>query len=755
MQIIDGLIEAASISKKNTNIRRSPYYYQKIKPSKKDEFERDGWEYMPSKLKRSIKMRKRKPHHLAFEDRVWSLLADIKFQYINENNRFQLRYTPELTKKLDVFAVEEEAMIIVECKSTDVEKKVSYQKDINELIGIKDKLRLAAQKLFEGKPKVAFIFATNNAILSESDLNRLKEGGIFHFNDAEIAYWEQLSDHLGASAKYQLFGKLFAGQDIPNLPHRVPAIKGKMTSGDTFYSFSIDPKFLLRMAFVLHRSEADIEASEAYQRLVRKDRLNKIGKYIDAGGFPPNSIIVNIKTKKRELQFDLASTSEHDSTTKLGILHLPREYRSIFIIDGQHRLYGYCKAKTASHHTVPIVAFVNLPQSTQAKIFVDINGEQRSVMPNLLHSIRADFDWESEDANCAISSVKTRLISQLHYDKTSPFYGRVVLADDKTTPTRCLTLDALKKWGLSSTGFFGKTKGKKLIKTGFLSDVSYTATLNKSVEFFKCCFDFIRDELPDQWAVGNDIGGFISMNLGVSSIMRTIDYVLDYLVRFNNLHPEQLPGKALAEEVIPYLMPVVEYIRSLEPNKLKELRGHFGSGAPEIVTMQFLSQINNEFKDFNPEGLQQWIRDNSGMFNNAAYDLGHNQIEPMIHEFIISKLKKEFGEKSWWSEGVNENIQKACATKRIEEHSNEPDSNFLDTIHYKAIIDDNWALLGEYFTPRGMENAKRDKKLAWLVTLNQIRKRYSHPQRPSIKEEEYNFLKDTAEWLKDKLDVNP
>ena len=754
MQDIDGLIKTASLSKKGINLHRLSYYYRTAKSSHKDELEKDGWEIVPTKLKKSIRMRKPKPHHQAFEDRVWALLADMKFQYLNESNRFQLRYTPELSKKVDIFAAEEEAVLIVECKSTDAERRVSYQKDINELIGIKDKLRQSAQKLFPGKPKVAFLFATNNATLSENDLNRLKEGGIFHLNNAEIEYWEQLADHLGEAAKYQLFGKLFAGRDIPNLPHRVPAIKGKMASGYVFYSFSIDPKFLLRIAFVLHRSEADAEAAEAYQRLVKRDRLKNIGKFIDRGGYFPNSIIINIETKKQDLQFDLAASGEHDSTTKLGILHLPREYRSVFIIDGQHRLYGYSKAQSKSHHTVPIVAFVNLPQAEQAKIFVDINREQRSVQPNLLHSIRADFDWESDDAGCAISSVKTRMISRLNYDETSPFYRRIVLSDEKTTTTRCLTLEAIKRWGLgSSTGFFGRIKGKKLIKTGYLSDVSYDQTLTKSVEFFRCCFNFVRNELPDQWAIGADEGGFIAMNLGVSSMIRTIDYVLDYLVRFENVHPEEQSGQSLADNVIPYLIPVVDYIKSLDFKKLKELRSHFGSGSPEIVTMQFLESIHSKFNDFSPDGLQQWIRDNSGMFNNSAYDLGHNLIEPMMHEFIIRQLKKEFGEMSWWAEGVSEKIQKACSMARIEEHSTEQDWNFLNTIHYKDIIEDNWQQLGDYFTPPRMENVKREKKLAWLVTLNQIRKHYSHPQRPNIKEEEYNFLQETLEWLRIKLTV--
>ena len=95
--------------------------------------------------------------------------------------------------------------------------KVSYLKDINELIGLKDKLRASIQKLFGYKSKVAFIFATNNAILNEKDKLRIKTAAendnIFHFNQDTIEYYEQLSNLLGPGAKYQLFGHLQYRQD--------------------------------------------------------------------------------------------------------------------------------------------------------------------------------------------------------------------------------------------------------------------------------------------------------------------------------------------------------------------------------------------------------------------------------------------------------------------------------------------------------------------------------------------------------------
>jgi len=481
-------------------------------------------------------------------------------------------------------------------------------------------------------------------------------------------------------------------------------------------------------------------------------RLLDIGKYIDGGGYFPNSIIVNILTKKQGLKFEQASVIENDSGTAMGVLHLPKTYKSVFIIDGQHRLYGYSTAKSESNHTVPVVAFLNLSQNEQAKIFVKINRTQKSVQPNLLRSIMADFNWKSDHAGDAITALKTRLLTHLNLNEFSPFYKRIVLADENESSIKCLTLVTILQWGLGSKlGFFGKVRGKNLIKTGYLTDVSYDDTLKKSIDFFNGCFCYIAGELKDQWDAGKGDGGFIAMNVGVSAIMRTLDHLLDHLVRNEKLQTEQLSGQELTNEIITYLIPVVDFIKGLDATGLKQLRGHLGSGAPGEVTMHFLSAIHNEFENFNPEGLEQWIKESTGEYNKLCYDLGNGYIEPMMHQFVLKKLSQEYGEKAFWAQGVPADIQKDCSAARIDSGTDEPDWNFLNTIHYRAIVDRNWPLFGGYFTPPGMDNANKGKKLSWLVQLNKVRQRYSHPQRLVLTEAEYKFLKETYEWLTVKL----
>ena len=168
----------------------------------------------------------------------------------------------------------------------------------------------------------------------------------------------------------------------------------------------------------------------------------------------------------------------------MGILHLPQLYKSAFIIDGQHRLYGYSLNDSESNHTIPVVAFENLPSDEQTRIFVDINSTQKSVPANILHSIKADFDWASSNERLALSALKTRLFINMNDDESSPFYKRIVISEEGKSEKRCLTLQTLKSWGLSNVNFFGKLKGDRIISTGYLTDIDYQSTYDKAYKFF-------------------------------------------------------------------------------------------------------------------------------------------------------------------------------------------------------------------------------------------------------------------------------
>ena len=77
-----GFVEVKNLSSRAINLKKSPFESATINEKKRSEYEDEGWEFKPSKLKVSIKMKRSKAHYDAFEDRVWALFAKMGFEYL-------------------------------------------------------------------------------------------------------------------------------------------------------------------------------------------------------------------------------------------------------------------------------------------------------------------------------------------------------------------------------------------------------------------------------------------------------------------------------------------------------------------------------------------------------------------------------------------------------------------------------------------------------------------------------------------------
>ena len=560
----------------------SPYFFETIKPVRLAEYVDEGWQ-VAKKNKKSIRMKREKPHDLVFEERVWTLLSKLGFSVMNADRSFRIRHAkdPQITpKQIDVFAADSETALVVECKSSATRRRRTLQKDIGEIQAIKGGVYAAIRRHFgEGKKaaktKVAWILATNNAIVGEPDRARMRDSKIIHLDQDDISYYEQLASHLGVVARYQLLGKVFSGQKIPEMDVRVPAVRAK-AGPFTYYSFAVEPEVLLKLGFVLHRTASSGEAFDTYQRLIKKNRLKEIRGFLENGGFFPNSVIINIVANKK-LRFDQVDSLATSGSSCIGVLHLPKKYRSVFIIDGQHRLYGYGDTTQKHSETIPVVAFEGIPAKDQTDMFVTINHKQKSVPKNLLMTLMSEFNWDSDDAGRALAALKTKLVDLLNDDNASCLYRRVVLREEKSSSERCLTLFYLVKQALDRTSFFGRESGGVLVEHGHLWEKDYKTTLKRSYGFLNLCLGKFATDLDEMWDKGNAEGGFIAMNAGICAVIRLIDDVLAHLVRDGSLIPKGKKPEELYAAVEPYLAPVSAFLAGLNAVEVSRLRS-FGGG---------------------------------------------------------------------------------------------------------------------------------------------------------------------------------
>ncbi len=737
-------------------IRSEEYDYIKVELNQITSMESVGWELVKkSKVSARLKKKKIISQDEKFENDVWLLFYKLGFKILNKGRYFKLSYSSngdELTQQIDVFAADEESILIVECKSSPkLDKKTSFKTEIESIGGKRGGLIQAVRKLFHGKYlKVGFIFATNNYAVSQQDKERMKELKIIHFDEDTIKYYKELINHIGLAARYQLLGNVFAGQKIPEMNNIVPAIEGEMGK-HTYYSFSIEPEKLLKIGFVLHHDNANKDEMPAYQRIIKKGRLKAIQEFINNGGFFPNSVIVNIVTKK-QLQFDKSELQEDHSISKLGLLHLPQEYKSAYIIDGQHRLYGYSDSEWKSKNSIPVVAFVNLKLTEQIQLFMDINENQKAVPKNLRTTLEANLLWDAKDFNEQRKALSSRIAQRLGDDKNSALFSRIVTGENSSTSYCAITLDYISK-SLKATNFYNTyNKNNAVIKDGTIDKSNNDITYEYLYNFLLKMFNRLSESLENDWEISTNDESCIVSNAFIYGYIRIFSDIVDYLIKFKEINPKMEKVDFLVEKCAPYLDAVAYRIEELAPSERVALRKQYGRVGDNKFWRILQQALHEKFKDFNPEGLEEYWRDNSMKFNEAAYKLIRD-IELYIKDKIIKKLSDYYGE-NWFRLGcpkaVYDSAHKLASDKNYNKQAGELDELPQDQLHlieYREIMlyHTNWSELFE--KDFGDPNIKGDRKkrTEWLCKLNQIRNQNFHTY--SVKEDEYLLLKNIAEWL--------
>ena len=721
-----------------------------------DKYTNEGW-VVVKEYKSGVRVEKNKPHDVLFEDEVWCMLAKMGFHTLNKHRNFRIPYflqDEKLTQQIDVFAADDETLLIIECKSTQGEpRQSSFKETIEAIGGKKEGILKAIRGLFpDRKYKVKFIFATKNYYLSEQDKKRLDNYDILHFDDEAIKYYQDLTKHLGPVAKYQLLGNVFEGQIIPEMENQIPAIKGKM-GGHTYYSFSIEPEKLLKIGYVLHRNKANRKLMPTYQRLIKKNRLKSVQDFVDEGGFFPNSIIINIDTAGKAIRFDSAANQVENSISRIGVLHLPKKYRSAYIIDGQHRLYGYTGSSYKNSNSIPVVAFVNLDRGQQVELFMQINENQKPVPKNLRNTLNSDLLWNSENKNDQIKALKLQLALALGEDMDSPLYDRIITGENPKSSLRCITIETI-KIGLDRSKFFGSFDKNSIKEDGTFYKGDNETTLNHLLPYLKMCFGYIKDSLFDEWNTGEQEDGFLVVNGQIESLIRVFSDIVDHLVKRGVNIKSMLP-KDIFKEVEYYLAPLVAFYQTLTIEGRQELKKSYGVAGRTKIWRILQRSINCVHQDFQPEGLDKYWKDEDKRFNEESFKFIRD-IETFMKDDFMNKLQDAYGA-NWFKIGVPKTVYDKASMLAAEKNYNITDGSkeylpwdCLTIIDYRKIATHgaNWQnIFAKSYTRPGEEKISggKDAKTGWMQKLESIRNNNFHSY--SVKEEEYNFLAELHHWL--------
>lgn len=149
-----------------------------------------------------------------------------------------------------------------------------------------------------------------------------------------------------------------------------------------FYTLSMPSDVLAECCTVDTRIDNPIEG---FQRKLDPRRADDIARYIDEGmGTIPSSIVLSAQADA-QLKYTRARRS----------ITFKKTPKSFLIIDGQHRVFGFAKAKSTLR--VPVVIYNSLTRAEECKLFIDINTTQRPVPNELLLDIKRLAETETTD----------------------------------------------------------------------------------------------------------------------------------------------------------------------------------------------------------------------------------------------------------------------------------------------------------------------------------------------------------------------
>lgn len=741
------LIADREDQKKILKYRSKPYIERKVR---KTEFSKadDRWYVINDQLKRDIKLAKDKPNDEVFEDKVWTLLSKLGFRYLSADRHLKIRYDKKdgASQQIDVLAVDDECALIVECKCAKglVSKVANFKTEIESLGGKKAGLHREIRERFN-KPnlKIAYLLATKNYTIREVDAERLEAFKIQHFSEVDLGYYEELAGHLGTAARYQFEADIFQHQIIPELDSRVYAIQGTM-GGLPYYSFLIQPEKLLKLGYVLHRSKS-IRVLPSYQRLIKKNRLSAIRRFINNGGYFPNSLVVSVENEGKPIRFEQAAPSLEGSQSKLGVLHLPNKYRSLYVIDGQHRLYGYSESEYAESNSIPVVAFIDLDRNEQLRLFMEINENQKAVSKNLKHTLDADLKWDSENLKERAEGIKKQLCQELGEDTSSPLFNRVLIGEDHRTETKIITLDAILR-GLNQTPFVGRFTKNEIREHGIFNVGDSAKTLNLIKKILIGCFSYIQDNLQEEWERLPKDGGLLTINDGITAQIQLFGDIVGHMVQKNEIAPLSDSPDEIVDKLSTYVDGLKTYFTNLSEDDRAELRSKYGSGAPTRLRRIFQQAIHEHRDDFQPDGLAEYWRDQSKQYNIETYSRVLD-IETKLRDDVKDALQNEHGA-MWLKKGLSEKLYTGLVTDAAKKNrmiENEEDEktpwDCLNLIHLREIMmhQAQWStLFQKQYTVPGQEGLKKEQKTNWLVELNRIR---------NIADHEYSVGKDDADYV--------
>jgi DGQHR domain-containing protein len=456
----------------------------------------------------------------ALNERVWRLFERAGFQ-TEPNSNSPAEHVVVVAKKqrpLDLYATDPELKVTI-VGSNKAGSIKGWSKELHDLRAIADKAKADAA-----------VFVATGKKLEDEDMEQAKELGIQTWDEQQLEYFDAVTEAIGDYAKFEIINTLGITTSEEKDIHKVLAVQIEQPIAGSpveLFMFSTSPERLLRTCTVYRRAAGH---ADAYQRMLRKDRLPAIRKFVSQPGalLPTNVVLalnenVTIETLKQKKFSDVQGKPITLSKTdfRLVALGIPMEYASLELLDGQHRLFGFAKTDTATKKSFNLVVLGirGLIQQTKQETFVAINDNSRRMDPNLVSYLK----YTKDDAQCQKDPELMAIRVVVDLNDQEPFYRKIRLLD-------------VGKQKITLKGFSGYDLRGLLGKKGALRKQYPNNKPSEYVGALRLYFSTIRSMFKKEWDEPQTY--IISANRGISAFLKLLKSLL--LTTENPLTQEQI-----------------------------------------------------------------------------------------------------------------------------------------------------------------------------------------------------------------------
>jgi DGQHR domain-containing protein len=346
-------------------------------------------------------------------------IADKEFKYLGSTSDFDDVFLFQNVLVLAEYTISQESNVAAHLKN----KKILYDKILSDpskfIVFLREKFPTLdhALKGSEFEPhhfRVRIVYCSRYQ-LKASTKDDVPEVKYLDYN--VVRYFESVSRTVRKSARFELFQ--FLGLEPKDVGHRVidpgsyptttyagsvlPEGHSHFGTGFKVVSFYMDPEALLERCYVLRRYGWRVE-SLPYQRMISKKKVETVRKYLlDKNRVFVNNIIVTLPSETKLLDEDNETIKVNSITkTQPSRIQLPKQFNSIGIIDGQHRIFSYHEGgshddqiKKLRMQQNLLVTGIIFPRSYgdhdrakfEATLFLEINSNQTNAKSELKQEI--------------------------------------------------------------------------------------------------------------------------------------------------------------------------------------------------------------------------------------------------------------------------------------------------------------------------------------------------------------------------------